>query len=118
MFPAHDGSITTVTRSAIRTFLQAKGFEVSDSAISRIKQSIDDKLHGDRLESYQKVESCFTIMSSKNLGSVWCFDKELDGHTFQRACFFPNAGIYAARVAKHLYGFDDELAWRLFGRHN
>lgn len=45
-------------------------------------------------------------MSDKNPGSIWRFEKEDDGITFKRACFFLSAEIRIAQMGKRLFGFD------------
>lgn len=106
MVPAHAGSVLSMTAKTLGAFLKSKGIVISASAISRLKQSIDDKLHGDRAESYQKLEAYLALMADKNPSSVWRFEREADGSTFKRAFFFPNIGIHVSRMAKRLFGFD------------
>ncbi|OWZ18030.1 hypothetical protein PHMEG_0007949 [Phytophthora megakarya] len=57
-----------MTGTAIRTFLKAKGADVSASVISRMKQKNGDKLHSDLTESNQNLEAYFRLMSVKNSG--------------------------------------------------
>ncbi|KAJ8552554.1 hypothetical protein ON010_g9992 [Phytophthora cinnamomi] len=105
MLPAHDRSTATLTGTAISTFLRSKGLGVSRTAISRIKIQIDDKHHGDRQDSYQKLEVYLRLMAVKNPGSVWRFETYSDG-TFMRAGFIPNVGIHIAKNTRRLFGFD------------
>ncbi|POM76565.1 Hypothetical protein PHPALM_6178 [Phytophthora palmivora] len=62
MLPVHNGTTTTMTGKSIKKFLKSKGADVSASVVSRMKQAIDEKLHGDVAESYQKLEAYFTLM--------------------------------------------------------
>ncbi|KAJ8523603.1 hypothetical protein ON010_g17515 [Phytophthora cinnamomi] len=105
MLPAHDRSTATMTGTVISTFLRSKGLGVSRTAISRIKMQIDYKLHGDRQDSYQKLEAYLRLMAVKNPGSVWRFETYSDG-TFMRAGFTPNVGIHISKNARRLFGFD------------
>jgi hypothetical protein len=106
MLPAHDGSTGTFTGKAVASFLKGKGIDVSSSSISRIKCAIDDYIHGDRVESYQKLESYLVLVADKNPGSIWSLEKLADGVTFRRACVIPSVGIHVAHNSKLLFGFD------------
>ncbi|KAJ8514438.1 hypothetical protein ON010_g18676 [Phytophthora cinnamomi] len=105
MLPAHDRSTATMTGTTISTFLRCKGLSVSRTAIFRIKMQIDDKLHEDRQDSYQRLEAYLRLMAVKNPGSVWRFETYSDG-TFMRAGFTPNVGIHISKNARRLFGFD------------
>ncbi|POM71136.1 Hypothetical protein PHPALM_12332 [Phytophthora palmivora] len=48
ILPVHNGSTTTMTGTAIKKFLKSKGADVSASVVFRMKQAIDEKLHGDK----------------------------------------------------------------------
>ncbi|POM60611.1 hypothetical protein PHPALM_30514 [Phytophthora palmivora] len=96
MLLVHNGSTTTMTGTSIKKFLKSKGADVSASVVSRMKQAIDVKLHGDLAESYQNLEAYFTLMGDKKPGSVWVFEKSPGGNVFGRACFIPNVGIHMA----------------------
>lgn len=106
MLPAHVGSVSTLKGTEVTTFLKSKGIVISASATSRLKQSIDDKLHGDRVESYQKLGAYLALMTDKNPGSIWLINQESDGATFKRVCSFPSAGIHVTRHSKPLSRFD------------
>ncbi|KAF1788102.1 hypothetical protein GQ600_18713 [Phytophthora cactorum] len=58
MLPAHNRSAVSLTGKAIQTFLKSKGADVSRSAVSRMKLEIDNRLHGDLVES---TKSCSRI---------------------------------------------------------
>ncbi|POM76066.1 LOW QUALITY PROTEIN: Hypothetical protein PHPALM_6739 [Phytophthora palmivora] len=103
MLPLYQGKTDKMVEMAISEFLVGEGIEVSTSAISRIKRGIDDDNAVERLENYQKLESYLKLR--KKPGSIWRFDKEVDG-TFKRACFLPSIGIRVAHKARHLYGLD------------
>ncbi|KAE8875609.1 hypothetical protein PF005_g16499 [Phytophthora fragariae] len=107
MLPAHDGSTASMSGAAIKNFSKSKGADVSATTVSRMKQIIDDKIHGDLVESYQKLKAYFELMAHKNPGSVWRVETTADGSLFGRACFIPNAGIHIAQSCKTMVGFDD-----------
>ncbi|GMF22384.1 unnamed protein product [Phytophthora lilii] len=52
MLPEHNNFTASMSGTVVRKFLKSKGADVSGSAISRMKQRIDEKLHGDLTESY------------------------------------------------------------------
>ncbi|RAW23671.1 hypothetical protein PC110_g19901 [Phytophthora cactorum] len=106
MLPAHNSSTVSLTGKAIQTFLRSKGADVSRSRVSRMKLEIDNRLQGDLVESYQKLQSYLELMAGKNPGSVWRLDKARDGMAFERACFIPNVGIHIVKMSKQLIGFD------------
>ncbi|EGZ05066.1 hypothetical protein PHYSODRAFT_534850 [Phytophthora sojae] len=56
MLPAHDGSTASMSGAAIRNFLKSKGADVSATSVSRMKQKIDDKIHGDLVEIPKLLE--------------------------------------------------------------
>ncbi|EGZ27125.1 hypothetical protein PHYSODRAFT_467236 [Phytophthora sojae] len=56
MLPAHDGSAASMSGAAIRNFLKSKGADVSATSVSRMKQKIDDKIHGDLVEIPKLLE--------------------------------------------------------------
>ncbi|EGZ30539.1 hypothetical protein PHYSODRAFT_473405 [Phytophthora sojae] len=56
MLPAHDGSTASMSGAAIRNFLKSKGADVSATSVSRMKQEIDDKIHGDLVEIPKLLE--------------------------------------------------------------
>ncbi|KAG2835799.1 hypothetical protein JG687_00000642 [Phytophthora cactorum] len=101
MLPAHNNSTDTMTGAAIINFLKSKGVSLSRTVVSRIKGQIDDKLHGDRLESYQKLGSYVGLVARKNPGSLWRLEKFEDGE-FRRAYFVPSVGAHMARSARPL----------------
>jgi hypothetical protein len=106
MLPTHDMDTSSLTGKNFGEFLKVKGFDLIRSSISRIKLAVDDKIRGDRVESYQKLESYLATMAEKNPGSVYRFEKAADGVTFYRACVIPSIGIHVARCSKRLFGFD------------
>ncbi|OWZ04844.1 hypothetical protein PHMEG_00023180 [Phytophthora megakarya] len=57
MLPTHTRSTDSLDGKAIRDFLKSHGYEVHNSAISRMKIDIDDRLRGDVVESYQKLQA-------------------------------------------------------------
>ncbi|EGZ18256.1 hypothetical protein PHYSODRAFT_503148 [Phytophthora sojae] len=56
MLLAHDGSTASMSGAAIRNFLKSKGADVSATSVSRMKQKIDDKIHGDLVEIPKLLE--------------------------------------------------------------
>ncbi|OWZ13307.1 hypothetical protein PHMEG_00013391 [Phytophthora megakarya] len=86
MLPMYEGKTERMTGVAISDLLIGRGFKLSTSAISRIKLTIEAANAAERLTSYQKLESYFTLMAEKNPGSIWKFEKQIDG-TFKRALF-------------------------------
>ncbi|KAF4130877.1 MULE transposase domain-containing protein [Phytophthora infestans] len=100
ILPAHANSASTLSGKAVQKFFKGKGINVSKSSISRIKQDLDEKLHGDLLESYQKLKSYLELLASKNPGSLWRYESESDGVTFKRACIVPNAGAHIEDMNK------------------
>lgn len=92
---AHAGSISTFKGVEVITFLKSKGIVIRASAASRVKQSIDDKLRGNWLQSYQNLEAGFALVAEKNHGSIWAIDREVDDTTFKGAwcisvCRYPH----------------------------
>ncbi|POM68208.1 Hypothetical protein PHPALM_15660 [Phytophthora palmivora] len=73
MLSVHNGSATPMTGTASDKFLKSKGADVSASVVSRMKQAIDEKLHGDLAESYQKLEAYFTLKGDKNPGGLTAY---------------------------------------------
>lgn len=59
MLPIYDRTTATLTGSAIQEFLTSKGHILGKTGISRMKMDTDDRLRGDLVESYQKLESYF-----------------------------------------------------------
>ncbi|KAE8967337.1 hypothetical protein PR001_g28134 [Phytophthora rubi] len=106
MLPLHNRSIATLTGKAIKNFLVSRGFHLGKSTISRMRQDIDDRLHGDLVESYQKLSSYLELVFDKNPGSVWRLDRTSDDSTFERAMFIPNVGIHIVKMSKPIVGFD------------
>ncbi|OWZ07243.1 hypothetical protein PHMEG_00020386 [Phytophthora megakarya] len=106
MLPTHARSTDSLDGKAIREFLKSHGYDVQSSAISRMKIDIDDRLRGDVVESYQKLQAYFKVMTIKNPDSMWRIDRESDNATFQRACFIPNVGIHISKMCKSRIGFD------------
>lgn len=105
MLPAHNESTATLTGEAVDKFLLAKRIKISRCAISRIKVSIEDRLRGDKLQIYQKLESYFALMADKNPGTLWRFEKEESG-IFRRVCVIPSASIHMVPRIKRLFGLD------------
>ncbi|EGZ15881.1 hypothetical protein PHYSODRAFT_507440 [Phytophthora sojae] len=56
MLPAHDGSSASMSGAAIRKFLKSKGVDVSATSVPRMKQKIDDNIHGDLVEIPKLLE--------------------------------------------------------------
>lgn len=106
LLPLHGHSTANLSGATIGAFFKSRGFDVCRSAISRMKADIDERLRGDIVESYQKLEAYFQLMTEKNADSVWKIERESNNATFRRACFIPNLGIHIAKCAKRLVGFD------------
>jgi hypothetical protein len=70
MLPAHNGSTATMSGKGIATFLKSEGMTLGPSSISRIKTAIDDQLKGDRLLSFQKLETYFQEMEKTTPGQL------------------------------------------------
>ncbi|KAF4134841.1 MULE transposase domain-containing protein [Phytophthora infestans] len=105
MLPHYEGKLARVKGTSIAEFLKGKGFTLGPTAISCVKQGIEANNEVGRLSSYQNLESYLKLMTEKNPGSYYKFEKEADG-TFKRACFSPNIGIRVATMGRRLYGVD------------
>jgi hypothetical protein len=57
MLLTHDMDTSSLTRKNLGGFLKVKWFDLSRISLSRIEVAVDDKTRGDRVESYQKLES-------------------------------------------------------------
>ncbi|ETO70915.1 hypothetical protein F444_12662 [Phytophthora nicotianae P1976] len=58
MLPRYENKTERMTGAAIASFLLGKGHKIALSAISRIKAAIDERLRGNQVDSYQKLEGC------------------------------------------------------------
>ncbi|POM66928.1 Hypothetical protein PHPALM_17140 [Phytophthora palmivora] len=70
MLPVHNGSTTMMTGTPITKFLKSKGADVSASVVSRMKQAIDERLHGVLAETaaayLDELERCHWVKYAFN----------------------------------------------------
>jgi hypothetical protein len=67
MLPLHGGSTSTMSGKTINSFLKSKGIEVSTTSLSRVKKNVQDKVDGNFLQSFQKLEGYLNVMATKIL---------------------------------------------------
>ncbi|ETM99479.1 hypothetical protein PPTG_18734 [Phytophthora nicotianae INRA-310] len=67
MLNKYEGKTDRMTGAAIAKFLLGKGISTGRSSISRIKLTLDELNHGDRLTNYQNLESYLKLMAEKKM---------------------------------------------------
>ncbi|CAH0482653.1 unnamed protein product [Peronospora belbahrii] len=119
-YPASNLLMSKLDGKMIRRILLRQGYTINHMMSSRIKRHLQDERITKVRTSFQKLREYLRVVSEKNPGSLFRFEKRDDG-AFSRVLFIPNAMLNAVKYCRKIVSLDhitqgDELSETPLGK--
>ncbi|CAI5744563.1 unnamed protein product [Peronospora destructor] len=104
-YPVSNLVMAKLDGKVIRRILLRQGHTINHMMSSRIKRHLQEERIAKVRTSFQKLHGYLKVVSEKNPGSHFRFEKRDDG-AFKRALFIPNATLDAVQYCRKIVSLD------------